>query len=410
MNTHPHCRFCGTPMSQVVLDLGEQPLANSFLSKADLDRSEEVFRLCVRVCNACWLMQTDATPDPRVIFSDYVYFSSYSDLWMRHARDYCAAMTARFGIGRESFVIEVASNDGYLLRNFVADGVRCLGIEPAENVAAVARKADVPTESVFLGVQTARDIASRHGRADLMAANNVLAHVPDINDFVAGLAILLADSGVLTVEFPHVANLIELCQFDTIYHEHFSYLSLTAVETIFARHGLSLFDVEELPTHGGSLRLYVRHGTAAPSDRLAALRAREAALGVTTPAYYERFNRRAQGVIAAVRGFLAEAKATSKQVVAYGAAAKGNTLLNACGATTAEIAYAVDRSPHKQNKWLPGSHLPVFSPERIAETKPDYVFILPWNIKSEIAAQMKHIGGWGGKFVTAIPELQVFEP
>jgi hypothetical protein len=397
-------------MSQVVLDLGEQPLANSFLSQADLDRPEEVFRLCVRVCNACWLMQTDATPDPRAIFSDYVYFSSYSDLWMRHARDYCAAMTARFGIGRESFVIEVASNDGYLLRNFVADGVRCLGIEPAENVAAVARKVDVPTESVFLGVETARDIASRHGRADLMAANNVLAHVPDINDFVAGLAILLADSGVLTVEFPHVANLIELCQFDTIYHEHFSYLSLAAVETIFARHGLSLFDVEELPTHGGSLRLYVRHGTAAPSDRLAALRAREAALGVTTPAYYERFNRRAQGVITAVRGFLAEAKATSKQVVAYGAAAKGNTLLNACGATTAEIAYAVDRSPHKQNKWLPGSHLPVFSPERIAETKPDYVFILPWNIKSEIAAQMKHIGGWGGKFVTAIPELQVFEP
>jgi hypothetical protein len=397
-------------MSQVVLDLGEQPLANSFLSKADLDRPEEVFRLCVRVCNTCWLMQTDATPDPRAIFSDYVYFSSYSDLWMRHARDYCAAMTARFGIGRESFVIEVASNDGYLLRNFVMDGVRCLGIEPAENVAAVARKADVPTESVFLGAQTARDIVSRHGRADLMAANNVLAHVPDINDFVAGLAILLTDSGVLTVEFPHVANLIELCQFDTIYHEHFSYLSLAAVETIFARHGLSLFDVEELPTHGGSLRLYVRHGAAEPSERLIALRAREAALGITTPAYYERFNRRAQGVITAVRGFLAEAKATSKQVVAYGAAAKGNTLLNACGATTAEIAYAVDRSPHKQNKWLPGSHLPVFAPDRIAETKPDYVFILPWNIKGEIAAQMKHIGGWGGKFATAIPELQVFEP
>lgn len=409
MSTLPRCRSCGEPLAHVVLDLGQQPLANSFLVRPD--QPEVLFPLCVRVCDACWLMQTDDTPDPRAIFSDYVYFSSFSDIWMEHARAYCAAMTARFGLDSGSFVVEVASNDGYLLRNFVERGVRCLGIEPAENVAVAARAVGVPTESMFLGETTARDVVARHGKANLVAANNVLAHVPAINDFVAGLAVLLADSGVLTVEFPHAVNLIEFSQFDTIYHEHFSYLSLAAVERIFQAHGLWLFDLKELPTHGGSLRLYARRSVPnAVAPALAAMRERERQLGVTTLAYYEQFGRRVAAITRSVRDFLDEAKAQSKTVVAYGAAAKGNTLLNACAIAAGDIAYAVDRNPHKQNKWLPGSRLPVYGPEMIVETKPDYVFILPWNLRQEITAQMKQIAGWGGKFVTAIPELQVFEP
>jgi SAM-dependent methyltransferase len=298
------------------------------------------------------------------------------------------------------------------LKNFVARGIPCLGIEPAENVAEVARAAGVPTATLFLGQETARRIVAEGGAADLVAANNVLAHVPAINDFVAGLRELLAEDGVLTVECPHLLRLISEVQFDTIYHEHFFYFSLAAIERVFARHGLSVFDVEQLPTHGGSLRVFAeraeKRDPRAQSEKLRALRLAEREAGVQQRDYYDGFTRRVQATIASVREFLARARAEGKTVVAYGAAAKGNTLMNACGVTNADIAYAVDRNPHKQGLFLPGTHLPVYAPEKIAETHPDYVLILPWNLKEEIVEQMKYIASWGGKFAIPIPELRVF--
>jgi hypothetical protein len=408
----PACRFCGAALKHIVLDLGEQPLANSFLTEADLSRPEPRYRLCVRVCDDCFLVQTDTTVPPETIFSDYVYFSSYSNAWLAHAKAYSESMIARFGLGRESRIIEVASNDGYLLKNFVARGIPCLGIEPAENVAAVARTAGVPTASIFLGEDTARRIVTEGGAANLVVANNVLAHVPAINDFVAGLRELLADDGVLTVEFPHLLRLISEVQFDTIYHEHFFYLSLAAVERVFSKHGLRLFDVEQLPTHGGSLRIFAQRADGktqrALSERLQMLRALERDAGVQRRDYYDGFTRRVAATIASLRDFLETAHGQRKIVVAYGAAAKGNTLLNACGASKTDIAYAVDRNPHKQGHFLPGTHLPVYAPERIVETRPDYVLILPWNLKDEIVQQMRHIDSWGGKFAIPIPELKVF--
>jgi hypothetical protein len=321
-------------------------------------------------------------------------------------------MIARFALGAHSRVIEAASNDGYLLKNFVARGIPCLGIEPAANVAAAARAAGVPTETVFLGKETARGIVAQGGPANLVAANNVLAHVPAINDFVAGLRELLAEDGVLTVECPHLVRLIAEVQFDTIYHEHFFYFSLNAIERIFTAHGLKLFDVEQLSTHGGSLRIYAeradRRAPRLPSERLHALHALEREAGVQRRDYYDGFTRRVGATIASVGSFLSKARAEKKTVVAYGAAAKGNTLLNACGVTTADIAYAVDRNPHKQGLFLPGTHLPVYAPEKIAETRPHYVLILPWNLKDEIVQQTMHIAAWSGRFAIPIPELQVF--
>jgi hypothetical protein len=410
----PSCRFCAAPLTHIVLDLGDQPLANSFLKPADLEKAEGKYGLCVRVCDECLLVQTDTTVPPETIFSDYVYFSSYSNAWLAHAKEYCQAMVDRFALGPHSRVIEVASNDGYLLKNFVARGIPCLGIEPAANVAAVARAAGVPTQTIFLGEKTARRIAAEGGPANLVAANNVLAHVPAINDFVAGLRELLAKDGVLTVECPHLVRLIAEVQFDTIYHEHFFYFSLAAIERIFAAHGLRLFDVEQLSTHGGSLRIYAeRAGRKAPrasSERLEALHALERDLGVQRRDYYDGFTRRVASTIASVRSFLSQSRAEKKTVVAYGAAAKGNTLLNACGVTSTDIAYAVDKNPHKQGLYLPGTHLPVYAPEKITETRPDYVLILPWNLKNEIVEQTKHISAWGGRIAVPIPELQVFSP
>jgi hypothetical protein len=410
----PSCRFCGAALTHILLDLGEQPLANSFLKAADLEKPEPKYRLCVRVCDECLLVQTDTTVPPETIFSDYVYFSSYSNAWLAHAKAYSEAMIARFSLGAHSRVIEVASNDGYLLKNFVARGIPCLGIEPAANVAEVARAAGVPTETIFLGEKTAQRIVAEGGPANLVAANNVLAHVPAINDFVAGLRELLAEDGVLTIECPHLLRLIAEVQFDTIYHEHFFYFSLAAIERIFAAHGLRLFDVEQLSTHGGSLRIYAERGERkAPrvsSERLNALRTRERDLGVQRRDYYDGFTRRVASTIASVRSFLLQARAEKKTVVAYGAAAKGNTLLNACGVTRDEIAYAVDKNPHKQGLFLPGTHLPVYAPEKIAETRPDYVLILPWNIRDEIVQQTTHISAWGGQFASPIPELTVFSP
>ena len=408
----PACRFCGAALPHIVLDLSDQPLANSFLKRGDLENPEPKFRLCVRVCDECLLVQTDTTVPPETIFSDYVYFSSYSNAWLAHAKAYCEAMIDRFGLGTHSRVIEVASNDGYLLKNFVARGIPCLGIEPAANVAEVARAAGVPTETVFLGKDTARRITAAGGPANLVAANNVLAHVPAINDFVAGLRELLAEEGVLTVECPHLLRLIAEVQFDTIYHEHFFYFSLAAIERIFAKHGLTLFDVEQLSTHGGSLRIYaertMRQSPRPASERLHRLRAIERKAGVQRRDYYDGFGRRVGATIASVRSFLAKARAEKKTVVAYGAAAKGNTLLNACGVTTSDIAYAVDKNPHKQGLYLPGTHLPVYAPEKIEETRPDYVLILPWNLRNEIVQQTTHISAWGGQFAIPIPELQVF--
>jgi len=406
------CRFCGAALPHIVLDLSDQPLANSFLKRADLENPEPKYRLCVRVCDECLLVQTDTTVPPERIFSDYVYFSSYSNAWLAHAKAYSEAMIARFGLGTHSRIIEVASNDGYLLKNFVARGIPCLGIEPAANVAEVARAAGVPTETVFLGEDTASRIAAEGGPANLVAANNVLAHVPEINDFVAGLRELLAEDGVLTVECPHVVRLIAEVQFDTIYHEHFFYFSLAAIERIFAEHGLTLFDVEQLSTHGGSLRIYAerakRHAPRPESERLDRLRALEREAGVQRRDYYDGFTRRVGATINSVRSFLAKARAEKKTVVAYGAAAKGNTLLNACGVTTADIAYAVDKNPHKQGLYLPGTHLPVYAAEKIEETRPDYLLILPWNLRDEIVQQTAHISAWGGRFAIPIPELQVF--
>jgi len=409
-----HCRFCGQELKEVVADLGTMPLANSYLLEADLLRPEPSYPLCVRVCTNCFLVQTDTAVVPQEIFSQYAYFSSYSDSWLAHAGKYCEAMIERFGLDAESRVIEVASNDGYLLKNFVARAIPCLGIEPAENVAVVARAAGVPTEAVFLNSATARQITERFGPAQLVVANNVLAHVPDINEFVAGLRLLLAEDGVLTVEFPHLLELIAGVQFDTIYHEHFFYLSVASVELVFAAHGLRLFDVEQLPTHGGSLRIYAeregRRAGRSESERLISMRARETSAGVKTLSYYKGFNSRIAATLASLRQFLDWAKAEGKQIVGYGAAAKGNTLLNAGRVKKDEIAYVVDRNPHKQGHYLPGTHIPVYAPERVFESRPDYILILPWNFRDEIIRQMHGITEWNGRFVVPIPQLTIIEP
>ena len=404
------CRFCAAPLERTMVDLGSSPLANSYLEPADLDRAEPFYPLCVFVCERCWLAQLPAVATPEQIFGDYAYFSSYSTSWLEHARRYCAAMTERFGLGAASQVIEVASNDGYLLRHFVERGVPVLGIEPAANVAAAALAAGIPTEVRFFGRAAAEDLVARGFGADLLLGNNVLAHVPDLNDFVAGLALLLSPAGVLTMEFPHLARLVAENQFDTIYHEHFSYFSLVAVERVFAAHGLALFDVEELPTHGGSLRIYAQRaatGTRPRTNAVDALAARERAAGLETAAYYDAFGARVRETKRKLLDFLIRERRAGRTIVGYGAPAKGNTLLVYCGVRADFLDYTVDRSPHKQGRYLPGSRIPILAPERIFETRPDYVLILPWNLRQEIAGQMAGIRDWGGRFVVAVPELEV---
>lgn len=398
------CRSCGAPLRSSVVDLGLQPLANSLLTAEEVDRPEARYPLHPFVCERCWLMQVEAVVAPEEIFSDYAYFSSYSDSWLEHARRYAAAMVERLGLGPESLVIEVASNDGYLLRNFVPRGIPVLGVEPAANVAAAAVTIGVPTEVAFFGRETAERLRSRGLRADLLVANNVLAHVPDVNDFVAGLARMLAPGGTLTAEFHHVLRLLEESEFDTIYHEHHSYLSLTSARTILGRHGLTVVDVEEIPTHGGSLRIYATLGGVEGAS-VRELLERERAAGLTGVAAYERLGVQAEAVKRDFLAFLDEARAEGRRVAAYGAPAKGNTLLNYCGISTALVAFTVDRSPHKQGRFLPGSHLPIHPPDRIFETRPDYVLLLPWNLKDEIIEQMSAVRGWGGRFVVPIPEV-----
>jgi SAM-dependent methyltransferase len=406
----PACRFCGAPLCTSFADLGLSPLANSYVEPADLARPERFFPLHAYVCDRCLLVQLPAVESPAAIFSDYAYFASYSESWLAHARDYVTMASERFALGPLSQVVEIASNDGYLLRWFVQRGIPVLGIEPAANVAPAAEAVGVPTRVRFFDAALARELVAEGVRADLVVGNNVLAHVPELNDFVAGLAHLLAPRGVLTMEFPHLLRLIAEGQFDTIYHEHFSYFSLAAVQRVFAAHALVLFDVEELPTHGGSLRIYARHAadeSRVVGPRVGALLAREEEAGLGRLATYGQFAASVRRVKRELLRFLLQASDEGKQVVGYGAPAKGNTLLNYCGVRGDLLAYTVDRSPHKQGRFLPGTRIPIHGPERIAETRPDYVLILPWNLQAEIVAQMAHVRGWGGRFVVAVPGLRI---
>lgn len=404
------CRFCSEPLSCQFADLGVSPLSNAYLRGDQVDRMEPFYPLTAYVCERCFLVQLPAVETPENLFSDYAYFSSYSETWLEHARRYCAAMKERLSLGAESQVIEIASNDGYLLQYFVQAGVPVLGIEPAANVAEVARTKGVETIVTFFGVATGVELAAAGRQADLLLGNNVLAHVPDINDFVAGMRAALKPNGTTTMEFPHLMRLMIGNQFDTIYHEHLSYLSLLTVRQIFAAHGLTVFDVDELPTHGGSLRVYAAHaGVAEVRPGVATLEAREREFGLDRVDAYLRFAEQVRQTKRSLLQFLIRAKEEGKRVVGYGAPAKGNTLLNYCGVRTDFLDFTVDRSPHKQGLLLPGTRIPIYAPEKIAETKPDYVLILPWNLRAEIVEQMRHVREWGGRFVVPIPRLEVLD-
>ena len=405
------CRFCGTKLEHTFVDLGMSPLCESYLSADHLNQMEPFYPLHVYVCEKCFLVQLQEYVTPEHIFSDYAYFSSYSDSWLAHANKYTDQMVERFAIGEQSLVVEVASNDGYLLQYFVEKQIPVLGIEPAANVAAVAVQKGVSTLVKFFGTETARELAASGKRADLLLGNNVLAQVPDLNNFVAGMKILLKPAGVITMEFPHLQRLMEQNQFDTIYHEHFSYFSLVAVEKIFAAHGLTLFDVEELHTHGGSLRIYARHtedSSKPVSAHITELRAREESMGYSRLETYSRFAEQVKETKRKLLEFLIEAKRSGKKIAGYGAPGKGNTLLNYCAIRTDFLDYTVDRNPHKHGRFLPGTHVPIYPPDRIRETRPDYVLILLWNLKDEIIKQNGFIREWGGMFVVPIPEVKVY--
>jgi len=404
------CRLCGAPVTTTFVDLGQTPLANAYLRPDDLARPEPRYPLHTLVCDGCLLVQLEALVSPDELFSDYAYFSSYSDSWVEHSRRFVESSLARLALGPESLVVEVASNDGYLLQHFVAAGVPVLGIEPARNIAQTAVARGVPTEAAFFGRATAEGLVGRGLTADLVVANNVLAHVPDLDDFVAGLALVLEPSGVVSIEVPHLLRLIEDTQFDTIYHEHFSYFSLLTAARALGDHGLVVFDVEQLDTHGGSLRIWSAPEAAGrePTDRLGDVRRQEAEAGLDRIETYAGFGARVERCRRGVVEFLAAARADGRSVVAYGAAAKGNTLLNYCGVSPADITFVADRSPEKQGRLLPGSHIPVVAPGRIAETKPDFVVILPWNLRREISTQLAEVTGWGGQFVTFVPDVAVW--
>ena len=404
------CRFCNTHIKHIFASLGHSPLSNSYIAKDDLNRMEPFYPLEVYVCEKCFLVQLEQFESPHNIFSDYAYFSSYSDTWLKHVREYANKIIDRFGIHSQSFVVEVASNDGCLLQCFIENGIPVLGIEPAANVAEVARQKGIPTETMFFGKEKAARLVREGKCADLLLGNNVLAHVPDLNDFVAGLKILLKSNGVVTMEFPYLMKLIEETQFDTIYHEHFSYFSFLVVEKVFLAHRLTIFDVEELPTHGGSLRIYARHredNTKTISDHVFELRSIEKSAGYEDINHYLTFDKKVRAVKREILNFLIQTKEKEKTIVGYGAPAKGNTLLNYCGIRTDFIDYTVDRNIYKQGRYLPGSHIPIETPDKIKETKPDYVFILPWNLKDEIMEQMSFIRDWGGKFIIPIPRVEV---
>jgi 2-polyprenyl-3-methyl-5-hydroxy-6-metoxy-1,4-benzoquinol methylase len=388
------------------------PLCESYVTREQLNQVERFYPLRVHVCDQCFLVQLGEYVSVEDIFTEYAYFSSYSDSWLKHAADYVEMIVKRLGLGKESLVVEVASNDGYLLQNFVKRGVPALGVEPAANVAKVAVRKGVPTLVKFFGRATAREMAASGRRVDLLVGNNVLAQVPDVNDFVSGIQILLKPQGVATLEFPHLVRLMAQNQYDTIYHEHFSYFSLITVEKIFAVHGLTIFDVEELPTHGGSLRIFARHAaddSKLVSKRVNELRRRELAEGLERMTTYATFAEKVKESKRDLLEFLIRAKRGGKRVAGYGAPGKGNTLLNYCGIRTDFVDYTVDRNPYKQGKFLPGTHIPIFGTGKIFETKPDYLLILPWNFREEIVKQMAGIRQWGGKFVVGIPRAEVIE-
>ena len=411
MITPGQCRFCGAPLRHTFVDLGAAPIPNDYLTAAQLSQMEPFYPLHVKVCGDCFLVQVADCISARQIFGEhYAYFSSFSDSWLAHAKTYVEMITTRLALGKHHHVIEVACNDGYLLQYFVAKGIPVLGIEPTANTAEAATKKGIPTVVKFLGEDTAQDLAKAGRQADLLIGNNVLAHVPDINDFVEGLHILLKPTGVLTMEFPHLLRLMSENQFDTIYHEHYQYLSLLVVEKIFGTHGLTVFDVEELPTHGGSLRIYACHSDDPdrPVDvRVGELKAREEREGMGRLEYYRGFGEKVMATKRDLLDFLIRAKREGKRIAGYGAPGKGNTLLNYCGIRADLLEYTVDRNPYKHGKFLPGTHIPIFPTERIRETRPDYLLVLPWNLRDEITAQLAYVREWGCRFVIPIPEVEV---
>lgn len=404
------CRFCDEPLRHTFVDLGMSPLCESYVTAENLNRMEAFYPLKVYVCERCFLVQLEEYVRAEDIFTEYAYFSSYSDSWLQHARRYVQTMVERFELGADSRVIEVASNDGYLLQYFIEKGVPVLGIEPAANIAKVAREKGVPTLVEFFGERLARQLAERGETADLVAGNNVLAQVPDLRDFVRGLKLVLRARGAITIEFPHLECLMRENQLDTIYHEHFSYFSFLTVERIFAAHGLTVFDVEELPTHGGSLRIFARHvedESRPVTRRVRDMREREEAAGFNRLEHYLSFASRAVAVKHRLLEALIDIRREGRSVAGYGAPGKGNTLLNYCGIRTDFIDYTVDRSPYKQGKFLPGTHIPIRHPDRIRETRPDYVLILPWNLKTEIMKQLEYIREWDGRFIIPIPNVRI---
>ena len=403
------CRLCGANLSRTFIDLGMSPLCESYVPAERLDAAETFYPLHVRLCDSCLLVQIPAYVSGEDIFSDYAYFSSYSDSWVAHAERYAQSMIGRLGLSADSLVTEVASNDGYLLQHFLAGGIPVLGVEPAANVAEAARGRGIPTEVEFLGPETGREIAERHGRADLVSANNVFAHVPDIRGFAVGLRALVKDTGLVTLEFPHLLRLIERRQYDTIYHEHFSYLSLLTSSRALATAGLRVVDVDELDTHGGSLRVYARPEAAAgePALRVKAVLDEEEAAGLHTVAGHRGFAGEVLKIKSDLLGFLLTAASEGRPVAGYGAPGKGNTLLNHCGIRSDLLQYTVDRSPVKQGKFLPGTHIPIYAPERLSQTRPDYILVLPWNLRDEITRQLDYVRSWGGRLVFPIPALEV---
>ena len=408
----PACRLCGAPLEHTFVDLGMSPPCESYLTADQVDQGETFYPLHVRVCARCLLVQLPAYIPAEEIFSDYAYFSSYSDSWVEHARRFVDDAVARLALGPDAFVVEIASNDGYLLQHVVAKGIRCLGIEPAANVAQAAVDKGIETVVEFLGEETGTRVAAANGKADLVVANNVFAHVPDIVDFSKGLRALVADDGRVSIEIPHLLRLIEGNEYDTIYHEHFSYLSLLTTQRVLAAAGLTVVDVEELPSHGGSLRTWSAPTETAPepSPAVAKVLADETAAGLDTLEGHDGFAPQVEKVREDLMGFLFQAKREGKTVVAYGAPGKGNTLLNHCGIRSDLIRFSVDRNPYKHGRFLPGTHIPIHPVEALAEARPDYVVIMPWNLRKEIAAQLADVAGWGGKLVVALPHLEVFEP
>jgi SAM-dependent methyltransferase len=403
-----HCRSCGAEIRDTMVDLGEQPLANSYLTRADLGAAEARYPLRAMVCGTCFLVQLDEVVDATRIFSsDYAYFASYSDSWLAHARGYAEHLIERFELGAASLAVEIASNDGYLLRNFVERGIPALGIEPAANVARAARAIGVPTRVGFFSAAAASHLLADGCAADVIIANNVLAHVPELNDFVRGVARLLKPDGVATIECPHLMRLMDGCQFDTIYHEHYSYFSLASVERVCARHGLRIFDVQEWPTHGGSMRIFLQHvaGPHRVAPEVGALKAQERAQGLEDLETYRLFGARIATIRDGLLTFLTDARRRGARVAGYGAPAKGNTLLNYCGITADLLPFTVDRNPNKQGRFLPGSRIPVHDPSMLREVRPDYLLLLPWNLREEIAAQLSWIGEWDGRFVTPVPRV-----